>query len=167
MEFFRAFIVSIISAVGAFIPVLGIMYIHYRIRRSFYIQLKDRFGKEVESLKKSEAQYEGYIDVHRKRFNFKDSMDLVFDHAVQKRIVESGQDCESFLKYYHSLKDWRNSFIKKRIKREADLNYISSYSFKRYLVGLLNDKFTEQYFISEKQKEISEKEIKLPAIFDL
>jgi len=50
-EFVKAFFISIISVTGAFLPVLGVMYTHFCIRKIFYNNIKNNFeinSKEIE-----------------------------------------------------------------------------------------------------------------------
>ncbi|TSC92437.1 MAG: hypothetical protein CEN91_449 [Candidatus Berkelbacteria bacterium Licking1014_85] len=145
MEFLKTFFISIVSAIGAFFPILGMMYIHFRIRKNFYNQLKIGFERELESLKKSVDDYNRYLNVHRQRFNFKDEFDLVFNQEIKNKFSNE-KDYEFFLNYYNNLENWKNSFNDKKIKKEIDLNYIKKYNFRRYLIGLLNDRFPDQYF---------------------
>jgi len=35
-----------------------------------------------------------------------------------------------------------------KLKNDINFKYIKNYNFKRYLIGLLNDKFPDQYFKS-------------------
>lgn len=143
-EFLKAFLVAIISAIGAFIPVLGVMYLHYRIRKNFYNQLRDGFQKELESLEERVSQYEGYLSVHQKIHGFKDSQDLGFNPEIRKKLGQ--EEFERFFQYYTNLEKWRDSFRDEKLKKEIDINYIKNFNFKRYLIGLLNDRFPDRYF---------------------
>ena len=51
---------AILSAVGAFIPLLFLMYVHYRIRRRFYYKIKPYINSDIERLKKRNEKETGY-----------------------------------------------------------------------------------------------------------
>lgn len=144
-QYLDIFATAIVSTVGAFIPLLLVMYVHYRIRKAFYNGLKENLEKEVTRLSGLSGEYDGYMRKHRERFGFKDELDLVTNSEVKSRLGED--NARNIFSYYvGNLKSFRDNFIKEKEKKQTDLNFIVQYSFKRYIVGLLNDKFPEQYF---------------------
>lgn len=137
--FSKIFLTAIISSVGAFIPVFIVMYIHYRIRKDFYNKIKPSIKRDLYFEKKEQKIYSDSLDRIYKGWGVKDELELI-DKGIISKISEGVMD---LINDYINKKNDSDIRI---LKKENDLNFIRNYNFRRYLIGLLNDKFPENYF---------------------
>jgi DNA polymerase elongation subunit (family B) len=120
---------TIATTLGIFTLSFFVMYIHYRIRKKFYNKL---IPKEEESLVKQKIQFEE----HEKRL-----MAILYANNIPSEIL-----VQQLVEHENG----RNKHEWKINDHETDINYMKNYSFKRYIIDILNNKFPESYWGTKK-----------------
>ena len=124
-----------LASVGASIPIIIIMYIHYYQRHQFYKQIISPtelvFNKLKQDLKENkQAEQKLY-----KTYGVKDYVEFV-SKGQRKDVAELGE------LIYNRVFQLKNDVS----KYESDLIYFKGYSFQVYLSGLLNKRFPDLHF---------------------
>src|SRR3989338_3951439 len=121
-EFVKAFFISIISATGAFLPVLGVMYIHFRIRKNFYNNIKNNFEINSKEIKHSIGKQKDRLSELYQKIGIKDSTDFITNSELT--IHCSIRDAVIMLE-----ENIKNDKITK-LENDINFKYIKNYNFR-------------------------------------
>ena len=136
------FVNAVFSTLGAFVPVFGLMYIHYRIRKNYYKNIKQR-------LLKAREVYQKLVDIN--------------DEVIQKIYASTGVSSFQELlgnpkglahldklqyvrmvNYVNEQLDQKRKSLDKMNKMTSDMMYIDDYGFRTYLGALLDKRFPDK-----------------------
>lgn len=140
-DYFITFIKAIITTIGAFIPIFIIMYVHYRIRKSFYNKIKYSSANMLKSAKDNKLNIETFLNNLYEKFNAKNLLDLIDQLKTLPDEVKR--------EIFSVASDWENQKLKadfEVMKMENEFNHFDKFSFKEYLSSILNQKFPDIYF---------------------
>ena len=139
-EYFSVFIRAVITTVGAFVPLFCVMYLHFKIRKSFYLNMLpysinalDGYNKIKDTIEKS------LLQVYQK-YNAKDQIELIDKLQGSSNEVRDG--------IFSVVSDWERQKMQidmDIMKEENTLSHLKNYTFREYLSALLNQKFPDAY----------------------
>ncbi len=139
------FLKAIVTTIGAFVPIFILMFTHFLIRKSFYKKAKPLYQNTVDFYKKSKTRAEDKLDKIYKKFNVSNLPEiinkLILDFDINKEVLNLVSDLEN-----QKSKDEFNILVE-----QNHLDHLESYSFKDYLVGLLNKNFADPHFEETKK----------------
>lgn len=138
-HYLQVLIEGIFTAVGAFIPVLALMYIHFRIRKTDYQKQKIRFAKAIEAYKSLIDISDSGIQEIYKSTGVKNSEELREKLQHDKNINAAG-----VIKFLTEQFDSKAKNYTKLTEYKLKINYIDGYNFRVYISGLLNNNFPEE-----------------------
>lgn len=134
MDFFlKIFLTAFISTIGAFVPVLILMYIHFCVRKKYY-------GKKEKYLNKLRNTNNEMADMYQK----------TIDHVYELMDVKNFEEFAKHPNNSTGLTDHVNELYKQKTHNteEAthlflDVQYMENYSFMTYISNLLDKRFPD------------------------
>lgn len=126
--------------IGAFLPIFLLMYGHYLIRKSFYKKAKDFYERMKDFNLKELESIEKILEKYYKHFEVNNQIELF------EKLKSEFEKNETILKIVADMEQEKNKANLELMKNEAEYNYLSSYSFKDYLIGILQRKFPDNRF---------------------
>ena len=140
----KTFIDAIITTLGAFVPILFLMYIHYRVRKASYRKAKERLVKAREA-------YQGLVDINDKVVqeiytsagvrNFQE----LLDNPKGLSHLDKSQYAQ-MVNYVNKQLDQKVKSLDKMSRMALDMMYIDGYDFRTYLGALLDKRFPDKRF---------------------
>lgn len=141
MNIFCSYIIKFLDAsvavLGGFFPVLILMYIHYRIRKSNYKKTIPIFENLVQSHKDNKARIEDLLEKTYQLVGVKDISSWIEQlKSEHKELFDMANQLET------------DKFKNKMdiITDEGELDRLKMYSFKDYITNILNKSYPDNYF---------------------
>lgn len=142
--FAENFLNASVSALGAFVPALCLMYLHYCIRKNNYQRKKQGIIKMHEAYQKlvninDEVIQKIYISAGVSNFH------ELLDNPIGLAHLDKFQYVR-LVNYVNQQLDQKIKNFKSLNKMTMDMRYIDSYDFKTYLSSLLDKRFPDKRF---------------------
>ncbi len=129
-----------ISVLGGFFPIFGLMYIHYRIRKSFYRKTLPIYQQFVDFSQMVETQTQERLNVIYQSFGVNNMGDLLKTLSKAEIFPKDLVDEASRLEREKSEQELET------MKDKSALDKLRNYTFKDYLVGILNKNYPDSRF---------------------
>jgi hypothetical protein len=126
--------------IGAFLPIFLLMYGHYLIRKSFYKKAKDFYKNMKDFNLKEQESADRVLEKYYKHFNVNNQIELF------EKVKTEFKKYEDILKIVADQEHEKNKAKLELMKNEAEYNYLETYNFRDYIIGILQRKFPDNRF---------------------
>lgn len=142
-EVTKLFFQATIATLGAFFPILILMYAHFKLRKDFYAKASDIHNKFLELHNNEIKTVTQNLENIYTQFKVNNLNELIGTLNTGLNVPEEVMNIASYLE-----KRKREIDID-IIKKLGEIEHLKSYTFKDYLVGLLNDTYPDPYWSSK------------------
>lgn len=134
MYFLNIFLTAAVSALGAFVPILFLLCIHFRFRTTYFKERKKRNIDLIEACNKLAGLSDVYIQAVYKETGAKDYRDF------SQRIRDI-----ALITVVNRQLDEKIKNLENANELAIENNYIDTYDFKTYLGTILDRKYPDRY----------------------
>lgn len=131
--FLKIFLTAFISTIGAFVPILILMYIHFCVRKKYY-------KKKKEYLNKLRSMNDEIANISQK------TIDYIYELMDVKNFEEFAKhpkNSTGLTNYVNELYKQKTHNTEEATHLILDIEYIKDYSFMTYISNLLDKRFPD------------------------
>ncbi len=131
--------------IGAAIPILGIMFFHFCIRKNFYRKLIAYFETDAKRTDNRISTMQNLITGMVQSFQ-NGGHPLVKTYLDLLALSSLTPGESNSIKIVVELENQKKTAEIELLKIKNDLEYVRKYNFTRYLLGFANDRFPDGHF---------------------